>query len=103
MVDLKKVFGRFAGREIEMVETPVDHKNNKTKHKTSPEVVARPAHRNDPVLAEMQAEARKHNLTLRVWFPGTVGTQDYRRDRLNVKVRKGKDGKYRICDNFICG
>lgn len=29
-----------------------------------------------------------HSGAVRVWYPGTIGTMDYRPDRLNVTVKK---------------
>jgi hypothetical protein len=50
----------------------------------------------DVVIAEVCEVATKHSLRCRVWLPGTIGTMDYRLDRLNVKVEEQTDGSFQI-------
>lgn len=44
----------------------------------------------DTVVAEIQKEYPK----VRVWLPNTMGTMDYRLDRLNVHIEKQTDGSF---------
>lgn len=49
---------------------------------------------NDTVVSEIQ----KEHSNVRVRLPGTMGTMDYRLDRLNVHIEKQADGSYEITE-----
>jgi hypothetical protein len=76
--NITEIFNRFAGKEVQ------------------PDA-------NDPTLRAMQKAASDNGFKLRIWFPGTMGTMDYRTDRLNAHVDKGADGKYRVSSRFNIG
>ncbi len=81
--DLKKIFGKFAGKEL------------KDPNRTTRDC--------DDVLDSMKAAAKKNGLHLRMWFPGTIGTMELRLDRVNAHVKQGKDGKFRVSNRFEIG
>ncbi len=43
------------------------------------------------IIKEIEIEALKDNKELRVWFPTSVGTADYREDRINVMIEQDQD------------
>ncbi len=100
-MDVSKIFNKFAGREVEMLE------EEKTLHLKSlgdiklTEVTLK--NPNDPIVKEMSDEASKHGLSLRLWWPGTMGTMDYNTGRVNAHIEKAQDGKYRVSPNFNLG
>lgn len=76
---IAQLFNKFAGREIPIT--------------------------NDipSVIREMEKTARDNGLELRVWYPGSDGTADYRTDRVNAHIEKGTDGKWRVSNKFDIG
>lgn len=99
-VDLAKVFGKFAGREVGVEEKTEDFRIGRVIKKRT---VATPVDDNPPVVQEMTEEARKHGLKLRMLWPGRGYTDDYVRNRVNAHVEKTKDGKWRISAKFDIG
>ena len=99
-VDLTKVFGKFAGREVPMNEKTEDVRVGRA---VKQRIVASPVDENPPVVQEMTEEAQKNGLKLRVLWPGRGYTDDYVRNRVNAHVEKAKDGKYRISNKFDIG
>ncbi len=100
--DLSLIFGRFAGREVDMLEeTKVLDLPNLGIKQTITSVM--PANPKDPVLEEMKSEAKKNGLSLRIWWDGIVGTMDYRTDRVNARIEKCGDGKWRVSSRFNIG
>ncbi len=99
--DLSSIFQKFAGREVAMVEEKVTLNFKGMEPIEFYEV--RLANDNDPVIAELRTEVEKNGLTLRLWWPGTLGTADMRYDRLNAHVEKEADGKWRIAPKFTIG
>lgn len=93
--NLTAIFGRFAGKEVEMDNKQWSH-DGQTYDQWVPK-------KNDPVLAEMHDTARQNNLSLRVWFPGMMGTMDFRTNRVNARIAQGTDGKWRIGNSFSIG
>ena len=81
--DLKKIFGKFAGKEL------------RDPNRLTTDI--------DSVLAQMETAAQKNGLKLRVWFPGTIGTMELRSDRVNAHVDQGADGKFRVSNKFEIG
>jgi hypothetical protein len=95
--DISHIFGRFAGREVPMTET----KNRvKVGRKSYVLTECRPTSPDDPVLADLQQEADRFGLSLRIWLPGTVATMEINPNRLNVYIQKNPDGKWRIGDDI---
>jgi hypothetical protein len=94
-MDLAKAFNKFSGREVSVTET---NENYKGRSYTRAEIAD-----NDATISEIRAAAAAMGLKVRVWLPGTMGTMDYRTDRLNVNVAKGNDNKYRVQSNFRIG
>lgn len=97
---LGAAFNKFAGREIEVIENKQDIVIG---GKTYPVTDVKLKDKNDPVISELRQAAEKAGLKLRLWLPGSVGTMDYRTDRLNVRVEKETDGKYRISKHMNIG
>lgn len=98
--DISRLFNRFAGKEIGMVESS---RNVRIGGKDQVRTVARLADPQNPMIAEMREAAASAGLHLRVWQPGSVGTRDFRSDRVNARIEKGNDGKYRIANRFDIG
>lgn len=94
--DVSDIFNKFAGREV-----PMNSRTVKVAGYTLHEI--QPALNPDPVLTEMKDEAKKHGLTLRVWWDGIMGTMDYRTNRVNAHIEKEADGKYRVSNRFDIG
>lgn len=97
--DLSKQFAKFAGREVIAVEKVQNIKIGDTTY---------PIHEvhlddNCPAVAELSAAVKAAGLHLRLWTPGSMGTMDYRLDRLNANVEKASDGKWRIGSSFTLG
>jgi hypothetical protein len=82
--NLTAIFGKFAGQEVKDPQCETGGIS-------------------DPVIEAMRAEATKHGFRLRVWFPGTRGTTDYRTDRVNAHIEQADDGKWRIGNRFNIG
>ncbi|MBI1215719.1 MAG: hypothetical protein GC185_07870 [Alphaproteobacteria bacterium] len=98
--DVSSIFNKFAGREVPMTETERKMTIGGKEYSFNE---VRPADQNDPVLGEMRDEAKKHGLSLRVWWEGIMGTMDYRTDRVNAHIEKGNDGKWRVGQRFNIG
>jgi hypothetical protein len=96
--DLSKQFARFAGREVDATERKQSHVfGGKTYESVSVSLSD-----TDPVIAEIRKAAG--HLTLRVWTPDSIGTMDFRLDRLNIYVDKDPaDGKYKVGNRFHLG
>lgn len=54
----------------------------------------------ETVVADLEKESGNSNI--RVWLPGTMGTMDYRSDRLNIHILKQADGSFQV-DRVIYG
>ena len=100
MNNISHIFNKFAGREIDMNEV---NRTITVGGQAYPYVDVQPADDNDPLLQDMENEAQKNGLSLRVWWPGMAGTMDYRLDRVNAHIEKGTDGKWRIGNRFDLG
>lgn len=95
--DLADIFAHFAGREVAVEER---HEQIKVAGKTIlvTDLVIEP--KDQPVLAELNAEAARCGATVRVLPPGTITTMELNPNRLTVHLRKDADGKYRIADGM---
>lgn len=69
--DVSALFNKFAGKQVDPKQGLLD-----------------------PVIQGVRRVADENELKLRVWWPGTVGTRDYRFDRVNVHVKKMGDKHY---------
>lgn len=97
MKDLSAIFGRFAGRELPLLEEQKE---------VLPGVIVpiyRLRDKNDPLIGEMEAAARQERLSLRLWLPDSMGTADYKPNRVNAYVKKAPDGVFRISSTFSIG
>lgn len=92
-----KIFGRFAHKEVPMTETKHTRKIGGEEYEFSD---VRPSDENHPVLQDLRKTAKKCGVTLRVWWPGMIATMEFNRDRLNVHIEKGGDGKWRISERM---
>ncbi len=98
-MDIAKIFNKYAGKEIRVDETYVFLSFGKRNYAYGD---VKPA-KDDLVLKAMKRAARENGYTLRVWFSESSRSCDYRKDRLNVHITKGEDGKYRVSDKFTIG
>lgn len=99
--DVSHIFNKFAGREVDMTERTETIKFKHLGEQTF--TVIEPANKDEPLFKEMQDEAKKHGLSLRIFWPGLMGTMDYHTDRVNANVEKGTDGKWRVGKSFGIG
>jgi len=99
-MNLTEIFGAFAGREVAMKEEKLKLKIRGREMEFDQVELA---DANDPVLAEISQAAAKSGLSLRVFWPGIMGTADYQPSRLNIGIQKEEDGKWRISPDFRLG
>lgn len=97
---LSDIFGKFAGREVPLTEKKHQVKLTSRTIEVTQLSLTDPK---DPTLAEMEKTAEKNGLSLRVWWPGVMGTMDYREDRVNAHLEKDKGGKWRVSNKFDLG
>lgn len=97
--DVSKIFNKFAGREIEMVETTKRY-GSRIRGIYKELSLKDPC---DPTLTEMAKVAKENGLTLRILWPGLAGTMEMRPDRVTTYIEKQLDGKYRISNRFDIG
>lgn len=69
--DVSQLFNKFAGKQVNPAQGLMD-----------------------PVIQGVRRIAEENELTLRVWWPGTVGTRDFRFNRVNAYVKKMGDKHY---------
>ena len=94
--DLSQQFAKFAGRAVKAQDiTHHVRVGDATYPVTHVEI-----DQNDPAVAELRAAVQAAGLSLRLWTPGSMGTMDYRLDRLNAGIEKAADGTYRIGHRF---
>ena len=101
LAHITRLFNKFAGKEIAVKEDRyiLQMDNNKP----APVNVVKLRNAQDPVLGAMKNIAEKHGLKLRIWWPGKIGTRDYKPNRVNAYLEKQADGKYRISNKFHIG
>lgn len=75
---------KYVGRTLRSIKTPFRHEGRSGKVYEGFDYYA---DADDPTYIALMAEAR----IVRIWFPGTVGTMDYRTDRLNVRFHEADD------------
>ena len=102
--DIRRVFNKFAGREVPMFENIAMPK--KAGHPPKRYMVPRA---NDPVLKEMRTEAKKLGYKLFVQWPGhekppkiTISGKPPE-ERLIARLERGADGKWRVSPSFRTG
>jgi hypothetical protein len=100
-MDLKSIFQKYAGREIAMTVEQHTIKSKRLGDMTFDEV--RLADPQDPLIMEMSKTAERHGLSLRLWWPGRIGTMEINNSRVNAHIVQGDDGKWRIGENFNIG
>lgn len=98
--DISRIFNKFAGQEIAVTETS---RTITIGGKSQTRTGARLADPENSVIAEIREAAAEAGLRVRLWLPGSVGTRDFRPDRVNVHVEKEADGKYRVAGRFNIG
>ncbi len=97
--DLSKQFRRFAGREVKVSEKIRSYTvASQTFTATTVHL-----HKNNPAVKELATAVKAAGLQLRLWTASSIGTMDYRLDRLNARVEKHEDGTYRIGKLFTLG
>src|SRR5690606_20855568 len=64
--DVSHIFNKFAGREVDMTERTETHKFKHIGEQTF--TVIEPANKDEPLFKEMQDEAKKNGLSLRLWW-----------------------------------
>lgn len=86
---LQDIFNKYAGKEIDVAETTYNtHLGPRTSVNLTPS--------SNTVIDELQKELADAGLKLRLWLPGSAGTDEYRSNRVNVTAFKEADGKYRL-------
>ena len=55
----------------------------------------------DQTLEQVKEECKSQNLILRVWFPDTIGTMDYRNDRINCSIEENENKELVISYFYI--
>lgn len=93
---LSKIFGKYAGLEIETEFRDVDVKG---KIFNIPQLKNDP----DPVLSAIEEEAEKHKLRLKIWFPGTESDSEQINDRLNIFIEEPVRGQWKIGSYMFLG
>ena len=99
-MDVSNQFNSFAGKEVTVTEKPWTRTSKYLGEISGVSVIL---DNNDPVVKELNDAVTAAGLHLRLWLPGTMGTMDYRLNRVNAHVEKESDGKYRIQPNFNLG
>jgi hypothetical protein len=96
-MDLKKIFGEFAGREIETIraESKVFNGGGYTWRAQK--------HNPDPTLSQIYDTAATNQINLRILTPAEVASWDYDSDRLNMRVVEKDDGRWVVSDKFEWG
>ena len=87
-IDLKSIFGKFAGQAITL------DTNNRIDY-------------NDPVIQEIKKTAEENGLLSRFFLPGDMGTMDMNPNRLNIQIEEDYDKNFKpvwkIADKFTIG
>ncbi len=77
-----KPFEKYVGKVVTVEQSEHTMERNGKKVYTSRFEVTE----NDPVIQEIKGLLGKEGLLLRIWVPGSIGTMDFRPNRLNVHV-----------------
>lgn len=83
---MESLYPEFIGKKIAVVTEKREYKGTSYEHIRLAE--------NDSVIAEIKSKIG--SMRLRVWLPGTMGTTDARRDRINVYVEEKEDKSYEV-------
>lgn len=94
MKDVSHIFNKFAGKEIRVKE-----KQSGLRFGGQPMVDVKLLP-NNPVVDELKKAAEDNGLRLRIILPGQPVTMDLCRTRVNIRIQKAADGKYRISKKF---
>lgn len=97
--DLSKKFASFANRPVDAVEEKETLVLGDDKYV----LVNVTVDEKSPALVELAQAVKEAQLRLRLIVPGTLHTQDYLPNRLNVDIIKGEDGQYYIGSKFNLG
>jgi hypothetical protein len=93
---LNQIFSKYAGAPIPTVFKDVSIKGEVF---NIPQLKRDP----DPILSAIEQDAKKHGLSLKIWFPGTATDSEQNERRLNVFVEEPKLGEWRISKTFFLG
>lgn len=95
LTSVLKAFDKFVGQEV-LTQTiqSGEHKGIKISYSDVKD--------DDKIVKDITTQAAKEGMKLRVWLPKTVGTMDYRQDRINVEVKADSDGKHTV-ERFYIG
>lgn len=99
-MDVSHIFNKFAGQEIRMTEKKINIKIGKD---TYPHTQIEPADPKDPLITGMEETAKKAGMSLRLGWPGVMHTPNVKMNRVNARIEKGDDGKWRIGKKFMLG
>lgn len=89
-------FDNYIG-EVILVDETTSIRNSK--HSGEYEHTAYKLSKEDKILNNICNEIKADGLSVRIWYPNTVGTMDIRNDRINIQIEK-KDDKYTISKIF---
>ena len=89
-----KPFEKYVGQVVTVEKSEHARERNGKKVYTSRVEVTE----NDPVIREIESLLAKESLLLRIWLPGSIGTMDFRPNRLNVHISEepADSGVYQI-------
>ncbi len=83
-------FEQFLGKKVSVTES----KRKITIAGEEMEIDEYKMDQNDPTISEIK-KLRGSGLT-RIWLPNSMGTMDFRMDRLNVRIEKVADGSFEV-------
>jgi hypothetical protein len=98
--DLSAIFGRFAGREVGLVQKPYEFamkRSGMVIHGTKLAL----ADEKDPTVTELREVAAKNGVELRILWPGVGSSDDVKPGRVNAIVQKAPDDKWRVTQFYI--
>lgn len=91
---LKAIFEKFANREVDThIDPPTPASRGRAVAKLNPQ---------DEAVSELRQAVEAAGFSLRVWMPNSIGTMDYRTNRVNVHIAPDMQGVYRM-GNFRIG
>ena len=93
--DLIEVFEKFVGREVNAAKETVRVAGYNIERLCLAD--------GEMLISEMQKEANKNGLILRVQWPDVAVTMGRQVNRVNAYLEKGEDGKWRVSPRFKIG